>query len=118
MGHTHEDIDQIFSVVSKAMLSKDKHVVEILTPCQFDSFLETKVFPSKCRVVRMFEMFDIQRYLEAHINPNLRGLGHSSWNGKNPVHCLRLTWQEEMVILQYKYNENDEFWRPVVSPGS
>ncbi len=98
VGHTHEDIDQIFSVISKAMLGRSKKsgpYVELKTPGEFDTFLQTEVFQAPAVVTRVRKLYDFDSLIDGSVNPHLRGLGHSQWaleGIKNPVHCIRMIW--------------------------
>ncbi len=93
VGHTHEDIDQIFSVISKALLRKSSPV-QLRTPQEFDSFLQN-IFNCPAEIIRLQSLYDADERIGKAANPNLRGLGHSQWaleGIKNPAHCIRMVW--------------------------
>jgi hypothetical protein len=72
-GHTHEDIDQLFSVISRALINK--HAV-LPTVEDFEQFLENEVWEdSKPSIVRLHNVYDVADYYGDNINHNIRGLG-------------------------------------------
>lgn len=92
---------------------KKTRLVELQTPSILKSFLETSVLASKPHVKRITDVYDVDALFRDHINAHLRGLGHSGWvNGKNPIHCLTLSWSETKVLLRYKHHEQDQEWYP------
>ena len=72
-GHTHEDIDQLFSVISRRLREKKY----IHTPQEFESFLEREVFEDSgnVHVFRLNRVYDIGSIYCEFKNRNLRGLG-------------------------------------------
>ncbi len=97
VGHTHEDIDQLFSLISKAMMNKSESV-ELRTPSQFDTFLREKVFNCPTTVTRLTSTYDLDSRIGKAANPHLKGLGHSQWaleGVKNPAHCIQFGWSNE-----------------------
>jgi len=107
-GHTHEDIDQMFSVISKAMMNQ---VTPINTPKQFEQFLSKDVFKDSGTTIvkRVHQVLDITSYYEPHVSPYLLGLCHPS-----EVHWIQLHWQEEKACVEMRYKNSavDEEWKP------
>ncbi len=114
MGHTHEDIDQTFSVISRALrgVSRVRRDLVILnTREQFDEFLKNEVilffqeyqkglirirvqvFHTGVNVVRLGSVYDFEKLATPCINTAFHGLGHSGWDlwsdKKNPTYIIR-----------------------------
>jgi hypothetical protein len=68
-------------------------------------------------VPRLTSVYDITQFCGGHINPNLRGMGHTGWGETgNPTHCIRFQWNEGKgrVEMRYKIYEADAQWRPTM----
>lgn len=107
-GHTHEDVDQMFSVISRAMMKKK---TPIYTPKEFETFLcdeaFTNSFPTK--VKRVHQVLDATAYYEPHLSPHLFGLKHPS-----QVHWLQFRMSDDKTgpVLRYKKSALDDEWFP------
>jgi hypothetical protein len=120
VGHTHEDIDQLFSVVARKLVGGLTRVlVELYTIDQLCDFLRAVFGSSPCVVEHVTAIYCPTELFSDFINPNLRGLGHTGWpidSQGNPTHCIRFCQfvgaEETSVRLQYKRSECDVDWGP------
>jgi len=105
VGHTHEDIDQLFSVISQTPREKEL----IHSPMEFEQLLSQMwANPNAVQVRRIHNVLDA--FYQPHITKHLRGLGHLS-----RIHVIRLEKQQNRVRLYYKEREIDENWQPTHS---
>ncbi len=71
-GHTKEDVDQLFSVISGAL----KRLAEpIPTPSALIDFLETKVLNGQCHAKYLRNVYDFEKYYSNDLLREVRGLG-------------------------------------------
>ena len=77
VGHTHEDIDALFAVISRHFRSIPNHAAEGKTPASFqeemaDSLMER--FEATCQTMKW--VLDWDAYLQGHRHPGTTGIGH------------------------------------------
>lgn len=73
-GHTHEDIDQMFSVISRWLIKQEV----VHTPQQLAKYLAEDVWKSEGveppRVQWVRNVYDFKAYYNSSLNPHIRGL--------------------------------------------
>jgi len=93
VGHTHEDIDQLFSVISQTPREKEL----IHSPMEFEQLLSQMwANPNAVQVRRIHNVLDA--FYQPHITKHLRGLGHLS-----RIHVIRSldhngVWVEDSCV--------------------
>ena len=127
VGHTHEDIDQLFSVLSKHF--KSRHPQGLLTPQTFLSAVKEALQKHREPVVEeMQHVRDWIRFLRPHlVSPLPTGMQHATmpWDmngdGSNSAsatvtkspHTFKISKRADgKVVLHYKELSADAIWLP------
>ncbi|XP_063954176.1 uncharacterized protein LOC135153857 [Lytechinus pictus] len=102
VGHTHEDIDQRFSCISRSLKHRDARTLPELQRVIVDSMPKMSV-----KALRLGQVFDIKTWLEPYLNPISQ---HSA------QHAFRLTRSKDgPVLLHYKQWNQDPDWLPLAN---
>lgn len=131
VGHTHEDIDQLFSVISRFF----KRLGSVLTPQRFMAEISAAVTDKKNRPCSS-ERIDCVLNWSAHLRPHLvkplpRGLQHALLSTGDPndpeepsvdeVRSPHTFWihrrPDGKVVMHYKEFCSDELWLPPLNPS-
>lgn len=110
VGHTHEDIDQFFSVISSYLKQ-----IHIFCPDQASLFAAIgNAFTDPLEKPTVIELKapclpDYTRFYEKYIDPNIH---HHQQPHQFRIKCYCLGTDKEVVLLNYKNWSNSSVWLP------
>ena len=113
VGHTHEDIDQLFSVLSR-YLKRLKHV---MTPDEFQECMASSMASRSAVVQPMLAVFDWSHQLRSRlVDPLPTGIQHTMLHGEQKARSPHSFWihkrADGVVVLHYKERSAHTVWLP------
>jgi len=103
VGHTHEDIDQIFSVISKGLKKRD-----VVTPEDFEQVVRTTLTVAGHKYVH-FELLDYQHDYKVWLTPKVSK--HLKFYAKPHVFCF-VKDADGVTRMRYKHWHRCFTWYP------
>jgi len=103
VGHTHEDIDQLFSVISKGLKKRD-----IVTPEDFEEVVKTTLITAGHKHV-YYELLDYQHDYKAWLEPMIST--HLKYYAKPHVFCF-VKDSDGVTRMRYKHWHRCFTWYP------
>jgi hypothetical protein len=114
VGHTHEDIDQIFSTLSRFI----KGIGCIADPQQFSEEMAAAMEKRLARFEHVFSVFDWNSFLRPSlISPVPVGIQHANFEHETLVphtFWIHRRARDGKVVVHYKEFSADEIWLPSV----
>ena len=120
VGHTHEDIDQLFSVLSR-FLKRIGHVVD---PQQFVQELHAAMGTRHAVIQQIVTVFDWNKFLKPSLHTGSRlpvGIQHSHIGDETFVphsFWIHKRASDGQVVLHYKEFAADPVWLPPVTANA
>ena len=118
MGHTHEDIDQLFSVLSRYI----RNLGKILDPVQFLEELRNAMSGRHLKLEPVYSVFDWISYLRPSlVHPIPSGIQHSHLGEEvlSPhTFWIHRRQSDGRVVMHYKEFAADEVWLPPMDPNA
>jgi hypothetical protein len=111
VGHTHEDIDQLFSTLSRWI----KNVGRVMTPAQFATELKEAMKKRPVVFQQVESVLDWDSYLRPSlVSPVPVGIQRAAFDDDTLVpHTFWIHKREDgTVVLHYKEFAADEVWLP------
>lgn len=126
VGHTHEDIDALFSVISRHFRQIPGHSVEGKTPQSFQEEMGAALaqrFVAECHI--MESVLDWDGYLRPHLHRGTSGMAHVDLeaepeSGARAPHRFWIHRREKdgAVVLHYKELDTHPIWLPSIDPSA
>mgnify|MGYP000855883085 FL=1 len=120
VGHTHEDIDQVFSVLSRFL----KQLGHVLDPQQFEAELREAMQKSaKATFSNVLSVLDWDTYLKPSLRKKVpEGIQHANFEEANQTKVPHTCWihkraSDKRVVLHYKELAADPIWLPPLATG-
>lgn len=120
VGHTHEDIDQIFSILSKAF----KNAKSVMTPREFEEFIRETLRDRPHVYETMHSVVDWTTHLKPCLRKGIVGIQHATVetpDGKEEL-VPHTFWIHRGpsgdVAIHYKEKSADPIWLPSLDPDA
>ena len=118
VGHTHEDVDQCFCVISKHLRQFPVYTVEdlkreVLAAFSKERYHGNQFVPRKIEVRWMNHgaNYDVTAWLEPHVDRSFAGFRFNS-------NCFKFVkYNDGVVRLHYKKYASDRYWKPILWTG-
>jgi len=123
VGHTHEDIDQVFSILSRFL----KGIGRVADPAQFDADLKAAMGDRPAHFENMWCVFDWIKFLKPSLRtPPPVGIQHANLrtvDGAVVTLVPHTFWIHKrscdgIVVLHYKELSADPVWLPPLVPNA
>ena len=117
VGHTHEDIDQVFSVLSRFL----KSIGRVVDPKQFESDLKAAMQARPATFERILSVFAWDSFLRPSLRTSLPvGIQHSKIGDETLVpHTFWIHKRPDgQVVFHYKELAADPVWLPPLVPNA
>lgn len=118
VGHTHEDIDQLFSILSRFL----KGVGRVVDPEQFEVDLKAAMGNRPAHFEHILSVFDWSNFLRPSLcNPPPVGIQHSVVGEETLVphtFWIHRRASDGVVVLHYKELAADAVWLPPLVPNA
>ena len=122
VGHTHEDIDQVFSILSRFL----KRVGRVVDPVQFDADLKAAMGDRPASFSNIWSVFDWIGFLKPSLRkPTPVGIQHAHLKTSTGAETLvpHTFWihkrsSDGVVVLHYKELSADAVWLPPLVPNA
>ena len=122
VGHTHEDIDQVFSILSRFL----KGIGRVADPAQFDADLKAAMGDRPAHFENIWCTFDWIKFLKPSLRtPAPVGIQHANLRTADGVVTLvpHIFWIHKRscdgcVVLHYKELSADPVWLPPLVPNA
>ena len=123
VGHTHEDIDQVFSILSRFL----KGIGRVADPAQFDADLKAAMGDRPAHFENMWCVFDWIKFLKPSLRtPPPVGIQHANLrtvDGAVVTLVPHTFWIHKrscdgVVVLHYKELSADPVWLPPLVPNA
>ena len=126
VGHTHEDIDALFAVISRHFRSIPNHSISGKTPQSFQEEMSeslTEKFVADCQAMEW--VLDWDAHLKPHKHPDTTGIGHVDIEaepdeGARSPHQFWIHRRESdgAVVFHYKELSAHTVWLPSIDPDA
>jgi|LauGreDrversion2_2_1035103.scaffolds.fasta_scaffold343031_1 hypothetical protein len=105
VNHTHNIIDQYFSILSKALgpcnwVGSQMSLVNLFDVCHSDESQK----PGVQRELKL--IYDVVKAWKPYINEDIKYY--------NVPHCFKLFMKHGQCIMQWKYVSSDKEWKPKI----
>ena len=118
VGHTHEDIDQVFSILSRFL----KGIGRVVDPVQFDADLKAAMGDRPAHFENMWSVFDWINFLKPSLRtPTPVGIQHAKVGNETLVphtFWIHKRSRDGCVVLHYKELSADAVWLPPLVPNA
>ena len=114
VGHTHEDIDQVFSILSRFL----KGIERVVDPGQFDADLKAAMKDRPARFEQILSVFDWINFLKPSLRTGTElpvGIQHAKVGDETLVphtFWIHKRSRDGCVVLHYKERSADSVWLP------
>ena len=118
VGHTHEDVDQCFCVISKHLRQYPAYTIadlqrEVLAAFSKDHWHGNQFVARKISVHWQAHgaNYDVKSWLEPYVDRLLSGFRFNA-------NCMKFVMYEDSIVrMHYKQYASDPFWKPIVWDG-